>query len=217
MSSTDNDPLRQHLGAPAAGRGARVVLAIVLVTVLVGVIGAQRWFGREADASAATRAAAQSVPAAPPKVTLCELPAMAEVAVAGGAFVRPSGDSLSIDVPPAGTDVEIRAPLFHNWRGHIDGASHPAVLAVSLEPVQPHTVTFTGLPSGALVAIGDMQKIADARGRVEFELLPGAVSVRASARDFRPYAQALEIRDDAVEIPIRLQRIAGNGPRSAGM
>jgi formylglycine-generating enzyme required for sulfatase activity len=152
--------------------------------------------------------ASAAAPALARTYRLAGIPAGAQWSVGGAAYVPvPAEPDVRVAAGSAAVEVSIRAPGMATWRSRVGEPQQPATIPVTLVPLKPRPVRLVGLPPGAVVRIAGLERVADADGRVVFELLPGTVTVHAAAKHFEPVAAGVALEEGQAELKMTLQRI----------
>lgn len=198
--------------APPAAARPQFIVAISAVAILT--LGFLGWMFLPTGASAP----AVPVTAAPEgsrrlnrvrTVVLVGAPSGAELSVAGGPFAPMVGPQTKIELPGDRGEVEVsvRASGYKVWSGRLGGDGQREEQPVSLAPQLPRPIQIHGLPPGAWVKIGKAEFTAEANGRAEFELLPGEMNVRATAKGFQTFSQVITLAEEQSELRVEMIRL----------
>lgn len=148
-------------------------------------------------------------PAAPQtrKLVLVKLPVGSVVTGNGRNFTAGAAGRVVLDLLPGAQPVKIHAPGYMDWEGEVGAAEGQLEESVMLEQVPPHAVTFTSLPPGAQVKVGDESAAADAKGTFVLQLRPGKLQVSATARKFEDLSSTVEVHENTAAIALEMKRL----------
>ena len=215
---------------PQRSGGRRWLAPTIAAVLLLG--GASAWLATRRESPAAPAASVAPVVATPAvntepvavlpkpeaKPVPPEVPAGRSFALTGlppGAVIthqernHPVGADgrLLLELPPGPQAVRVKAPGYLDWAGEIGADEKVAEAAITLQPVPPHPVRFTGLPAQAQVKVADQTVTADATGTVLVELRPGQLTLTASAAKYEPLEQTVDIQADTESVPLVMKRL----------
>jgi formylglycine-generating enzyme required for sulfatase activity len=198
-------------GAAASGWRHRAVAVGLGVVALLAAAAAGVWWSARPDATT-PRPPGPMAPAAVPALArtyrLAGIPAGAQWSVGGAAYAPvPAEPDVRVAAGAAPVEVSVRVPGMATWHARVGEPQQPPVVPVTLVPLKPRPVRMVGLPAGAVVRVGGVERTADAEGRATFDLLPGTVQVHATARHFEPVAAGLSLEEGQAELKVVLKRI----------
>jgi formylglycine-generating enzyme required for sulfatase activity len=187
-------------GAGTEGKPAQTVAATAIVAP------APAGVKPEAAPTGLPAAVPAAVPAAR-KFTITGLPAGAVVAYHGQSHPADAAGRAPLDLPPGPQTVQIAAPGYIDWEGDVGAGEGEIQAAVTMQPMPPHPVRFTGLPPQAQLKAGDQTATADAGGIAVLQLRPGHVSVAATAPKYFALELPLDVAQTTENIPMEMKRL----------